>query len=326
MKLDNDYRIKYYLGNASKPFKLKLSRNKKFQLHHEFNATKSNLIDAASTLDACIPTYYVDDLLEIYRYLPESYSAQPVLYIPGDINFKFDTQCLTKSRVIGDKRGTILKIEKDRHFELMLPGLKPYTMSLIEYLKSIDCPFHLKRSSIVYRGTIGPYLSKLKWYMNQPLGKARRYDLIHRYINNKRYNIAGSGLGDCPNEIKYTKCIKKPLTLQQMLQYKYIVSVEGNDLASNLKWSMLSNSVVMMPKPTTCSWFMEDHLEPFKHYIPLKPNFTDLDAKFEWCEDNPDICQQITCNATMFATQFYDKVNEMKLNREVLKRYIDNIK
>lgn len=67
MKFDNEYRINYYLGNASKPFKLKLPRNKKFQLHHVYNTTKSNLIDAASTLDARIPTYYVDDLLEIYR-------------------------------------------------------------------------------------------------------------------------------------------------------------------------------------------------------------------------------------------------------------------
>lgn len=328
MRFDNEYRINYYLGNASRPFKLKIPEDKKFKRHRLFNATKTNLINAIDSIDERTPVYYITDLLEIHKYLPVRYTEHPVAYFPGDNDGKLKRQCLTKTRLTGDGLGTILKVEKDRHFELLHTYNPNYKFgpqaNTIEYLRSIDQPFHEKLSSVVYRGGLEPHQSKLEWFLNHPFGKARRYDLLHRYINNKRYNIAATGLGKCPSETKYTKLIKETLSLQQMLSYKYIVSVEGNDVSSGLKWMMLSNSVVMMPQPTTCSWFMEDHLEPFKHYVPLKNNFTDLDDKFEWCENNPDVCEQIALNATQYTTQFYDKMNEMRLNREVLKRYIDN--
>ena len=34
---------------------------------------------------------------------------------------------------------------------------------------------------------------------------------------------------------------------RRLLQYKYLLSLEGNDVATGLKWMMLSDSVVFMP-------------------------------------------------------------------------------
>lgn len=49
--------------------------------------------------------------------------------------------------------------------------------------------------------------------------------------------------------------------------------MEGNDVSSGLKWNLLSNSVVLMPKPTRTSWAMEEFevvgAEPWVHYIPM---------------------------------------------------------
>lgn len=337
--MDDDYRLNYYLGKANKKFYIKIPNSKKFCPGREFNATFKNLTDRTFTISPSLGfslhgICYKNDLLQIYKFLPQRYRNQPVVYVPGDVSFKLKQQSLIKSRLKNDKLGTLLKVEKDRHYELKDTYLTNNTLPTIEAIKSMDCKFKSKKSSVVFRGAIGPYCPRLRWFINglrgySPRGKARRFDLIKKYINNPRYNIAGSvyhpdqcaGNYPIPNADQY---IKNYMTIKEMLTYRYVISVEGNDVASNLKWLMLSNSVVMMPIPTTVTWFMEDHLKPYVHFIPLKSNFSDLNKQFEWCEKNIDQCEQIAREATIYAMKFYDYLNEGKLNRKVLKTYIDN--
>ena len=47
------------------------------------------------------------------------------------------------------------------------------------------------------------------------------------------------------------------MTINEQLHYKFILCSEGNDVASNLKWVMSSNSIAVMPKPKFETWFME---------------------------------------------------------------------
>ena len=71
MRLDNEYRINYYLGNASRPFKLKIPKDKKFEANRYFNATRTNLINAIDSIDERTPVYYINDLLDIHKYLKD---------------------------------------------------------------------------------------------------------------------------------------------------------------------------------------------------------------------------------------------------------------
>jgi hypothetical protein len=48
------------------------------------------------------------------------------------------------------------------------------------------------------------------------------------------------------------------VSLQDMLSYKAIIMLEGNDVSSGLKWALFSNSVVMAQSPTKTSWAMEE--------------------------------------------------------------------
>jgi Glycosyl transferase family 90 len=93
--------------------------------------------------------------------------------------------------------------------------------------------------------------------------------------------------------------------LEDMLQYKALIMLEGNDVSSGLKWALFSNSVVLMPEPTLVSWAMEERLEPWVHYIPInvyKDGFgskkstaalTDVEEKMQWILDHDDEAQQI---------------------------------
>ena len=72
----------------------------------------------------------------------------------------------------------------------------------------------------------------------------------------------------------YRYKIKNRLRPEHLLRYKYLISIEGNDVASNLKWLFASKCLILMPKPTCETWFCEGLLEPWVHYIPLENNLS----------------------------------------------------
>mgnify|MGYP001341719663 CR=1 FL=1 len=74
--------------------------------------------------------------------------------------------------------------------------------------------------------------------------------------------------------------------MEQMLKYKYILSLEGNDVATGLKWQLASSSTVFMPKPTAESYAMEALLVPFVHYIPVKRDATNVEEMVTWAKSN----------------------------------------
>lgn len=65
-------------------------------------------------------------------------------------------------------------------------------------------------------------------------------------------------------------------TIREHLDYKFIIALEGNDVASNLKWVMSSNSLAVMTRPTCETWFMEGQLIPDYHYVEVKEDFLTL--------------------------------------------------
>ena len=56
--------------------------------------------------------------------------------------------------------------------------------------------------------------------------------------------------------------VKQRVGLDVIQKFKITISLEGNDVASGLKWSLQSASVVLMPPPTRTTWAMEELLEP----------------------------------------------------------------
>lgn len=80
-----------------------------------------------------------------------------------------------------------------------------------------------------------------------------------------------------------------------------------------------------MPKPRVTSWLMETTLIPDYHYILLKDDFSDLEEKYYWCENNPEICKNIIKNAKNFMLKFSDKEQEEKLETIVINKYFETI-
>jgi hypothetical protein len=100
------------------------------------------------------------------------------------------------------------------------------------------------------------------------------------------------------------------------------MALEGNDVASNLKWVMSSNSIAVMPRPTCETWFMEGTLIPNYHYIEIKPDFSDLKKRLNYYNHHPEEAKQILTHAHAYVDQFRDKKREQLIALGVMDKYL----
>lgn len=110
-------------------------------------------------------------------------------------------------------------------------------------------------------------------------------------------------------------------TINEHLDYKFIMALEGIDVASNLKWVMSSNSIAVMPRPTCETWFMEGTLIPDYHYIEIKPDFSDLEERLNYYIEHVDESLEIIRHAHEYVSQFKDKRRENLISLLVLDKY-----
>ena len=108
---------------------------------------------------------------------------------------------------------------------------------------------------------------------------------------------------DMPERIHNVDLFGDRKTKQELLGYKAIIMLEGNDAGTGFKWALFSNSVVMTAaRPKFTSWAMEELLEPWLHYIPLDPdNFgQDVNDKIQWVLNHDEEAQAIAKRGSLW--------------------------
>jgi len=106
------------------------------------------------------------------------------------------------------------------------------------------------------------------------------------------------GLGELSINMKKVSRID----MGKQAEYKYIIHVDGNVLAYRLLKSMLLGSVILRVNSPYVHWL--DHvMKPDKHYIEVKADLSDLEAKVSWCIDHDAKCKKIAENAKKFAVK-----------------------
>ena len=111
------------------------------------------------------------------------------------------------------------------------------------------------------------------------------------------------------------------MTISEQLNYKFILSLEGMDVATNLKWIMSSNSLCFTPKLHFETWFMEGKLKPGFHFVEIKDDFSDLNEKMDYYLKYPQEAQAIINNAHQWVKQFQDLRREWLISLLVAQKY-----
>ena len=211
-------------------------------------------------------------------------------FCPGDVYFTPEKPTVVKSRLINDDNANsvVLKLDKLRHF-MYVHDTKP---------------FAAKRDCAIFRGKIRQSRLRttfLKKFFGSPLCDC---------------GVVGRNEG-CPEEWMTAK-----KTIAEHLDYKFIMALEGNDVASNLKWVMSSNSLAVMTRPTCETWFMEGTLRPGYHYVEVKEDFSDLEEKLQYYISHPDEAQAIIDHAHAYVRQFWDAEREEMIQVMVMEKYL----
>ena len=194
-------------------------------------------------------------------------------YVPGDNTTVPDRPCIGKSRPIaGDNANLVLlNLDKVRHFV---------------FLKD-DIPFRAKRDKAIFQLDINY--------------KPHRRRFMERYFGSP---ICDAGI-IAPRPEYPSEWTKPRIGLYDHLSYKFILAIEGNDVATNLKWIMSSNSVAVMPRPTYETWFMEGRLIPDYHYIEIKADYSDLEERLHYYIAHPERAETIIANAHRYVCLLY---------------------
>jgi hypothetical protein len=145
-----------------------------------------------------------------------------------------------------------------------------------------------------------------------------RLNFVRKFYKN--YNIGFSKyVQDSLVSGEYsTDYLAGELSVETMLRYKYLPVVPGNDKASSLGWIMASNSVPIMPRPEIHSWMCEPWMIPGVHFVEVKPDFSDMKEKLEWCRANDRDCKRIADNGKKFMMQFSNPVAEKYIENELV--------
>jgi glycosyltransferase involved in cell wall biosynthesis len=94
------------------------------------------------------------------------------------------------------------------------------------------------------------------------------------------------------------------LSLMEMVaRYEILLDIGGNGYSGRLKYLLFSNRPILLVEREEVEYFHHD-LVPWKHYIPVKQDLTDLMEKVQWVFSHPIERNQIAENARQFANQY----------------------
>lgn len=233
-------------------------------------------------------TYYYDSREALQWFNPELRWH----YLFGDIRDIPAEPTVVKSRALDtdNSNSVLLKLDRCRHFVYINDHLQPED----------------KEDRAIFRGHIGT--------------RENRALFCRMYADNPRVDAADTLPGATEGH-KHTSQMKPMMSFYEHLRFRYIMALEGNDVASNLKWIMSSRSAAVMPKPTCETWFMEGRLVGGVHYVEIRPDFSDLEEKMDHYSNHLDELRTIVDNANRYVAQFRDTRRERYIALLVMQKY-----
>jgi hypothetical protein len=275
--------------------KQKLSRIRRYDItyindrvnyYNKLSAVKSPGNSARALKEYTLPEklrVYFFDSQEHFRYFNGDLRAN---LLPGDIVHVPAEPTFLKSRPVtgNNENSVLLKLNKIRHFLFVRDPNS----------------FLQKKNILIGRGVVKV---------------PHRISFYEKYFNHPLCDLGQINAG------MNQHWIKPKLSLASHLEYKFILCLEGYDVATNLKWVMSSNSLAVMPEPAYESWFMEGRLIPNYHYIKIASDYSDLESQLTYYIEHTDEALAILRNAHAWIEQFRDNKREELISLLVLEKY-----
>jgi hypothetical protein len=224
--------------------------------------------------------------IDMKRYLSRFDDSLKFQFLPGDIRTVPKEPTFVKSRPVSqnNQQSVLLKLNRVRHY----------------YFATDSLSFDEKKDQLVWRGAC-----------HQPHRKA----FVEHYYKHPLCDV-----GDSRKDAAWARPY---MSVYEQLGYKFVLSIEGNDVATNLKWIMASNSLCFMTKPKYETWFMEGTLKPGYHYVELADDYSDLEEKIAYYLHDSDEAKRIINNANNYVKPFLNYKQEHLIGLLVMQKYFE---
>lgn len=231
-------------------------------------------------------TYYFD-LRSVLRHFDPDLRAR---WLFGDVREVPEVPTFVKSRPIGAGNGNavLLKLNRVRHFGWARDRT----------------PFRHKEGRLVGRGGIF---------------QEHRVRFYERYFGHPLCDLGHVGRTPSPGSPRWDR---PRMSIERQLGFKFVLALEGNDVASNLKWILSSNSLAVMPTPRFETWFLEGGLQPDLHYVRIREDHADLEERLHYFLAHPEAAEEILRNAHAWVARFRRPEVEEWIGLEVARRYL----
>jgi hypothetical protein len=247
-------------------------------------------------------TTYLKDAANILTHIeskvPDGFEEDKfvILRIGDSATPRADLPIATKSR-------PIMKNDEAGGFSPLVWPLgmtRHYYSSFEDFNKIKDTPWEEKVDTLLWRGAC-------TGVRDGSHHNGSRLTFVKRYALSKRKDIDIGMVGSCsPFGVSLGgEYFKHKVNMQDSVRYKYILSLEGNDVSTGLKWQLASSSVVFLATPSTETFAMEGLLVPFIHYIPVENDGSDLEEMLEWAKENDQKAKWISAQATQFMNDLW---------------------
>ena len=104
---------------------------------------------------------------------------------------------------------------------------------------------------------------------------------------------------------------------EEQSKCKYILNIDGHVKAFRLGNEMRMGSVILLVESEYKLWFQK-YMEPMEHYIPIKPDLSNLKEQLEWCKENDDKCGEIAKRSLEFYNQYLTKEKTYEIFDEMI--------
>ena len=205
----------------------------------------------------------------------------------------------------------------------------PYTIDIIDRHYFYCSLYHDFRS--FHRGI--PFQNKIaKIVYAGRLHNSSRFNFLRKREKTHDKTEGATPLGDITQrEYFYSDAVSKEnvvcekgkwIESKEMVEYKYILDMDGNACTWDATaWKLNSGSVLMKVESGWRQWFY-DSFHPWIHYVPIADDFSDLQEKYHWCETHPAECETMISNAKDLFQEVYRFSTVVEYSRNMLSKMV----
>ncbi len=164
-------------------------------------------------------------------------------------------------------------------------------------------PWEKKIARSFWRGSSTGGYSTLSNWEHLTRAKLVLLSLSHPEEIDARFNSIVQCEPEVPILMKAKGMVSSNVNRIDHLKYKYLVDVDGNSCScERYFWLLLSNSLILKQMTPNIQWYY-GALEPYKHYVPVKEDLSDLLEKIEWAKTHDLEARIIAEEATHFVEE-----------------------